>query len=103
MDELQIVQFKRDLSDQERMQFDVQMSGKERNPSTALILSVLLGGVGVDRFYVGDVGLGVLKLFTFGGFFIWWVIDLFLISNAARRRNVKTAQEIHAAITMLRR
>lgn len=47
---------------------------------TALILSVLLGSLGVDRFYLGYTGLGILKLITFGGCGIWALIDLILIA-----------------------
>jgi hypothetical protein len=50
-----------------------------RNWNTALSLSILLGIVGADRFYVGRTGLGVLKLITFGGYFIWWAIDMILL------------------------
>lgn len=47
---------------------------------TALILSVLLGGLGIDRFYLGYTGLGILKLITLGGCGIWSLIDLILIA-----------------------
>ena len=50
-----------------------------KNWGTALLLSILLGIFGVDRFYVGRTGLGALKLLTFGGYFIWWVIDVILL------------------------
>jgi len=48
---------------------------------TALILSILVGGLGVDRFYLGYIGLGILKLLTFGGFFVWWLVDIILIAT----------------------
>jgi len=48
---------------------------------TALLLSLFLGGLGIDRFYLGYTGLGVLKLLTGGGCGIWWLIDLILVAT----------------------
>ena len=52
-----------------------------KSKTTAIILSILLGELGVDRFYLGYTGLGILKLITAGGFGIWWLIDLILIAT----------------------
>ena len=47
-----------------------------------LLLSIFLGSLGVDRFYLGYTGLGIVKLITCGGAGIWWLIDLiFIITN----------------------
>jgi TM2 domain-containing membrane protein YozV len=46
---------------------------------TVLLLSIFLGSFGVDRFYVGKIGTGILKLVTGGGCGIWWIIDLIFI------------------------
>ena len=44
-----------------------------------ILLSIFLGSLGIDRFYLGKIGTGILKLITFGGFGIWWLIDLIIV------------------------
>ena len=57
------------------------MKNRKVNWTLTLIMSILFGSLGVDRFIMGHVGLGLLKLFTFGGCGIWWLIDLILIAT----------------------
>jgi TM2 domain-containing membrane protein YozV len=54
-----------------------------------LIMSVVFGMFGVDRFIMGKVGTGILKLITFGGLGIWWLVDLILIATKHEFSGVK--------------
>ena len=58
-----------------------------KNPMTALLLSIFCGSLGVDRFFIGDTGMGIGKLLTAGGCGIWAIIDWFMIQNATREKN----------------
>ncbi len=60
-----------------------------KDPTISLIVSILVGGWGVDRFYIGDIGLGIAKLITGGGCGVWWLIDIFLIMGTTRRKNLE--------------
>ena len=57
----------------------MQATASDKDWTVLLILSILLGGLGVDRFYAGSIGLGILKLLTGGGCGIWWLIDIIMI------------------------
>lgn len=48
----------------------------QKSYTATWLLGLLLGSIGVDRFYLGKVGTGILKLLTLGGLGIWTLIDL---------------------------
>ncbi len=65
-----------------------------KDPTTMLIVSFFGGGLGIDRFLVGDTGLGVLKLLTAGLCGLWALIDLFLIGKRAKEKNLAKVLQI---------
>lgn len=46
---------------------------------TAVLLAIFCGFLGLDRFYLGYYAIGLLKMFTLGGVFIFWLVDVVLI------------------------
>lgn len=62
--------------------------------TTILIVSILAGSLGIDRFMLGDTGLGIGKLLTCGGLGIWTIIDWFMIQQAAREKNLAKLNQL---------
>jgi len=61
----------------------VRYSSKDHG--TAFLLAMFLGWFGADRFYLGDTGMGLLKMLTCGGLGIWHIIDLIMLGTGSRR------------------
>lgn len=64
-----------------------------KDPTMMLIVSILAGALGIDRFIIGDTGLGIGKLLTCGGLGIWALVDLFLIMGATKEKNMAKVQQ----------
>ncbi len=54
-----------------------------KSKTTAIILSLFVGGLGIDRFYLGYTGLGIAKLLTLGGLGVWTLIDFIMICTGS--------------------
>lgn len=65
-----------------------------KDPTITLLISLVGGSLGIDRFFLGDMGLGVIKLITCGGCGIWTIVDWFLVMGAARDRNMQKLQSM---------
>ena len=61
-----------------------------KDPTTLLLISIFLGSLGIDRFMLGDTGMGVLKLLTCGCCGILTIIDWFTISKKTKEKNLAT-------------
>lgn len=82
------------LLDVEDTKWPVLQAMQFKEPVIALVISLIVGQLGIDRFYIGDTGLGIAKLLTCGGIGIWTIVDWFLIMDAAREKNLERIQQI---------
>lgn len=55
--------------------------GRKVKWGVCILMSIFFGWLGVDRFMVGHIGMGLFKLLTFGGLGIWWFIDIILFAT----------------------
>ncbi len=60
-----------------------------KDPTTILIVSLLGGSLGIDRFMLGGTGLGIAKLLTCGGLGIWAIVDWFMVMPRTRELNLQ--------------
>ncbi len=70
-------------------QFMIANSLDYKDPMMMLVISIVGGTFGIDRFMIGDIGIGILKLMTAGLCGIMTVIDWFLIQNRTKEYNMK--------------
>ncbi|WP_172914276.1 TM2 domain-containing protein [Capnocytophaga canis] len=88
---------RKQLSEMNENQWVMLQTLQFKDPQTALLLSLLtpIAAVsGIDRIFIGDVGLGVAKILTCGGLGIWTIVDWFLIMDAARDKNFEMLQNL---------
>ena len=86
------------LPKDERAAFLMACDQEAKNPTTIFVISFFLGGLGIDRFVLGQTVLGLLKLFTLAGCGVWWFIDLFLVMGATKEVNSESAYRIYCQL-----
>lgn len=86
--EEKLMVLKNKLADADDSKYDEIACANLHNPTHILLFSIFLGGFGVDRFMIGDVGLGVAKL-LFGWLTcgIWPLIDIFMSYKSSKEKN----------------
>ncbi len=85
---------KKMLDEADDQKFFLIGSQEYRSPVLMLVLSLFCGGLGIDRFLLGQTGLGIAKLLTCGGFGLWTIIDWFLVMNATRDSNFEKLSKV---------
>ncbi|MDR3505002.1 MAG: TM2 domain-containing protein [Acidocella sp.] len=89
------------IPDGHRDRFFSSFVERAKNPVVAFGCDGFIGSLGIDRFYIGDTLLGVIKLLTLGGFGIWTFIDLFLIAGRTRDKNIQMARDLKSSFTAI--
>jgi TM2 domain-containing membrane protein YozV len=97
------IAYMQDMTAEQRLLFQSQYGRAQKNRTIGLLLAFFLGSFGAHRFYLGEVGLGILYAVFFWTFIpgIVALVELFLIGARVDRFNESTAQELAARIRML--
>jgi hypothetical protein len=92
----EIAMLTKDLDDSKKMIFQSQYSSEKKDRGTSTILALFL----YDRIWLGEIGIGIVKLVTLGLCGIWALIDLFTAGSRCDEYNRRKAQEIIAALKL---
>lgn len=82
-----IVFLKQKLLEADESKFALASSVEFKDPTTILLVSLFLGSLGIDRFMLGETGMGVLKLLTCGVCGILTIVDWFSVQKKAKEIN----------------
>ena len=82
-----IMYIKEKLASMDENKFAMISTIEMKDPTTILLVSIFLGTLGVDRFMLGDIGMGILKLLTCGVCGILTIIDWFTVSKKTKELN----------------
>lgn len=89
-----IVYIKEKLATMDESKFTLLQTIEMKDPTTLLLVSIFLGPFGIDRFMLGETGMGILKLLTGGCCGILTIIDWFTISKKAKELNFNNMMTI---------
>ena len=81
-----LVAVKQKLEQMDDSKFYLIQGTEFQKPSIILLIAVLFG---IERFFLDDIGMGILKVITGWGCGIWWLVDIFSAKDRAKRYNYK--------------
>ena len=93
----ELAQMTQGLDENKKLIFNQQYQSEKKDSGVTLILALF----SFDRFWLGDIGLGILKYLTAGGCGIWWLIDLFTAKGRTDDYNRQKALEILTTVRMM--
>mgnify|MGYP001079584447 FL=1 len=82
-----VVFLKQKLLEADEAKFNLVSAVEFKDPTTLLMVSIFLGSLGIDRFMLGETGMGILKLLTLGLCGILTIIDWFSVQKKAKELN----------------
>ncbi len=82
-----IMYIKEKLAAMDESKFSMISTIEMKDPTTILLVSIFLGSLGIDRFMLGDIGMGILKLLTCGVCGILTIVDWFTVSKKTKELN----------------
>lgn len=82
-----IVFIKQKLLEADESKFQLASAVEFKDPTTILLVSIFLGSLGIDRFMLGETGMGILKLLTLGCCGVLTIIDWFSVQKKAKEIN----------------
>jgi len=93
----------KDMTDSQRMMFQSEIGKSRKNRTTALLITLFFGGLGGHRYYMGQVGMGILYTVFCWTFIpaIVAFIELFFIMKRVDRYNEQLSQEVATKVKML--
>jgi TM2 domain-containing membrane protein YozV len=90
----QLTQIRDRLLSLDDSKFVMLQAANLKDPVITLVISIVGGSIGIDRFFIGDTGLGIAKLLTCGGLGVWTIVDWFLIMGRTREVNTQRLQQV---------
>ena len=91
-----------DLTERELLIHSQEIEHRTKSPLIVWLLWWFTGVFGGHRFYLGNMGRGLLMLFTLGGFGVWFLIDAFFIPAALRENRHNVSKRVLIEISAMR-